>query len=51
MLNPPYGVSILMVSYAGTTVRFCIFVGLPIHVRSLIEPTSQAVDKTLHVLL
>ena len=51
MLNLPYGVGILIVSCAGTTVRFCIFVGLPIHVRSLIEPTSQALDKTLHVLL
>lgn len=26
MLKPPYGVGILMVSCAGTTVRFCIFV-------------------------
>jgi hypothetical protein len=51
MLKPPYGVGILKVYCADTTVRFCILVGLPIHVRSLFEPTSQAVNETEHVLL
>lgn len=51
MLKLPHGVGILMVSCAGTTVRFCIFVGLPIHVRSLLVQTSQAVDETEHALL
>jgi hypothetical protein len=51
ILKSPYGVGTLMVSCAGTTVRFWIFVGLPIHVRSLLEPTSQAVDEAEHVFL
>ena len=51
MLKPPYGGGILMVFCADTTVRFCILEDLLIHVRSLLELTSQAVNKTEHVLL
>ncbi len=50
ILKLPYSVGILIVFCADTTVRFCSLAGLPIHVRSLLEPTSQAVNETEHVL-